>query len=469
MTSPVQAPAAVRQFNWQPLPAAQKLINDLVDEFLSRCADATSLAGRMKAETGTRFIDWIDHIQVERNDGLMARLAETGFERKPQDGAEECYVNEGGMFPHVLMRSGTERGPAIRIGIKVEFIADFLAVWQLGSGGGEGEPCSQFRRARAFTGDNAELWVVERHGYRGYAIQKPDPARAILAQKHLEALRARRRDWDSDEQGFDHVNALVDSAVRDLGKDWACDLFFAAERDYWQRRNRAARIQKARQDALGLGWANHDHHTYRCSRRHFTRLIALWEKLGLYCRERFYAGAEAGWGAQVMEQPVTGIITFNDVDLSPDELLGDFAHDSMTEQAQYGTVGLWCALHGEAVLQAGMHHLEAMFDWHALKGQLEAEGGIRTMDPFTTFPYLRQAFTEGERWPVAEKRISVLLAEGKITLEQAGQFRSHGAIGSHLENLERNDGFKGFNQQGVSDIIAKTDPRRQVQAVAAGR
>jgi hypothetical protein len=41
-----------------------------------------------------------------------------------------------------------------------------------------------------------------------------------------------------------------------------------------------------------------------------------------------------------------------------------------------------------------------------------------------------------------------------------------GALGSHLENLERNDGFKGFNQKGVSDIIARTDPRRQAAAMA---
>ena len=34
-----------------------------------------------------------------------------------------------------------------------------------------------------------------------------------------------------------------------------------------------------------------------------------------------------------------------------------------------------------------------------------------------------------------------------------------GAVGSHLENLERNDGFKGFNQTGVTEIIKETDPR----------
>jgi len=31
----------------------------------------------------------------------------------------------------------------------------------------------------------------------------------------------------------------------------------------------------------------------------------------------------------------------------------------------------------------------------------------------------------------------------------------------HLENLQRKGGFKGFDQQAVSLIIAETDPRKQ--------
>jgi hypothetical protein len=38
---------------------------------------------------------------------------------------------------------------------------------------------------------------------------------------------------------------------------------------------------------------------------------------------------------------------------------------------------------------------------------------------------------------------------------------SDGAIGSHLENLQRKAGFKGFNQQSVSVSIQATDPRKQ--------
>jgi hypothetical protein len=213
-----------------------------------------------------------------------------------------------------------------------------------------------------------------------------------------------------------------------------------------------------------LGWANHDHHTYRSSRKNFRLLIATWEKLGLQCRERFYAGREAGWGAQVMEQPVTGIITFNDVDLTPDELMGDFSHEGLEEQQKLGTVGLWCGLHGDSFLQSGMHHLEAMFDFDSLTRQLAEEAGVKTMKPFSDFPHLRQAFTEGERWRVDPERIARLRKTGAITAEQAEQFRTKGTIGSHLENLERNDGFKGFNQAGVSEIIHATDPRKNIGA-----
>ena len=108
-----------------------------------------------------------------------------------------------------------------------------------------------------------------------------------------------------------------------------------------------------------------------------------------------------------------------------------------------------------------MHHLECTFDFDALKQQLETEHAVKVMKPFTDFPHLRQAFTEGERWKVEPARIDRLLKDRRITNEQAQKFRTEGAIGSHLENLERNAGFKGFNQKGVSEIIAATDPRKQ--------
>ncbi len=454
------------QFHWEPQPKAQRLINDLITDFMAKCPDAAELGRRMKSETATRFHDWLDSIHVKSTPDLRKRLAETGFSPTPQPGASDCFEHLGAMFPRVVLTGDT----TMRFTIKVDSVMDFVSTWQLPVEDHpiEGDPWTPYRRAIVFRSRGAELWVAERHGYRGFEPGTGDAVKGMQAVRHAEAFRRRQRDFDTDEQGFAHLHKLIDSAVADLGKDWACSLFFYGERDHWQRRNRAGQVQFNRQNALGLGWANHDHHTYRSSRQGYVPLIAALEKLGFVCREKFYAGHQAGWGAQVLEQPVAGITIFADVDMSPAELVKDFPHKGFpTVKRELGTIGLWCGLHGEAILQAGMHHLECQFDWHELVKQLQHDAHIRTMPPFTTFPFLRQAFTEGEHWPVAEKRVQRLLDNKQITPEQAAQFRTYGALGSHLENLERNDGFKGFNQEGVSDIIARTDPRKQQTAHAA--
>jgi hypothetical protein len=437
-------------FQWKPQPAAEALVRGVLEEFLARTPFAATLARRMKEETGTRFLDWVDSIAVAP--AMRDQLTAAGFETAGGDGPE-AWTHPGGMFPSfVIDDAGT-----VAVSIRTESVADFAVAMGLELND-EAGPLANYRRMLAAKGDGTELWAVERHGYRGFEPQHANNEGRVNLIGHSERLRTRRRIFDTDAEGFGHASTLIDEAIHDLGRDLACDVFFAAEREYWQRRNRAAQIQKARQGRLGLGWANHDHHTYRSSREQFTPLIAVLEKMGFVCRERFYAGAQAGWGAQVLEQPAARVVIFADVDLSPEELLNDFSHEGLVPRHELGTVGLWCALHGEAFLQAGMHHLECQFDFSALKEQLETTG-VKLMKPFTDFPYLRQAFTEGEIWPVRPERIDRLLARNQITPEQAQRFREHGAIGSHLENLERNDGFKGFNQTGVSDIIQRTDPR----------
>ena len=107
-----------------------------------------------------------------------------------------------------------------------------------------------------------------------------------------------------------------------------------------------------------------------------------------------------------------------------------------------------------------MHHLEAQFDFDCLRDGLKAEAGIETMTPFSDFPFLRQAFTAGERWPVARSIAPTARSSSAGSTPSSTQkFLREGTIGSHLENLERREGYKGFNQQAVSAIIAATDPR----------
>lgn len=445
---------------WTQHPEASLVVAGLLTALVERCAPAAALEQRLHAETATRLVDWVDSLAVHAQPAAEARWRAVGFIAERRDGLN-VYRHPGGRFPLLIADPHLEPAPGIVCTLRVESVTDALAALD-GVGDPEGSPCAAYRRARLVSDGGCALWVAERHGWSGFnlaPIRAPD---AVL--RHQEAFRLRRRCFADPADGFAELHRLIDRAIVDLGRDETCDRFFAAERDFWQHRNRAARIQKGRQDALGLGWANHDHHTYRSSRRWFSSLVAVLEKLGLQCRERFHAGAEAGWGAQVLEQPVTGIVVFADVDLTPAEATGDIAHTTLPNLPSaaggkhLGTVGLWCALHGEAILDAGMHHLECTFDHDELTRQL-AELGVGMMKPFTDFPYLKQAFTAGERWPVSESRLEHLLMHGHLSAEQAATFRADGALGSHLENLERNFGFKGFNQRGVSHIISGTDPR----------
>src|SRR5206468_1551499 len=100
--------------------------------------------------------------------------------------------------------------------------------------------------------------------------------------------------------------------------------------------------------------------------------------------------------------------------------------------SKLGTIGLWVGLHGESLLDAGMHHLECRFDYSLLRDQLAA-CGVNVMKAFSDFPFLKQAFTEGERWPVRRERAERLLQQGLIDQKQFHQFVNEGALGSHLE------------------------------------
>ena len=448
---------AEQSFEWQMQPRAEELVHGLVAEFCMKSAAVRQLGERMLRETGTRFVDWVDFVAPPPGALDRGALMEAGFTFGDQD-STPVAEHAAGVFPTIRLD-----GRSWGLGVKVESVADYLNTNGISDAKVGGAPYAALRMARIAQQSDAELWIVERHGQSGFTPRDVSMAEASAVAYHAEAFRSRHRQFDRDEEGIEHALKVVHAAVADLGHGRACDLFFAAERAYWESRNRAGRLQKARQDRLGLGWGNHDHHTYRSSREQFAGLIRVFEVIGLSCRERFYAGIEAGWGAQLMEHPVCRIVVFADVDLSPEEVSGDFAHSGLAPRSSQGTLGLWCKLHGEALLQAGMHHLEAQFDFDAARAQLEREG-VMTMAPFTDFAYLRQAFTQGDVWRVEPSRLAAARMAGFVTNEQAEKFAKDGALGSHLEILERNQGYKGFNRTGISQIIRRTDPRGETVA-----
>jgi hypothetical protein len=445
-------------FDWPLANEAEQFLRDRIGLFLERNTFARQLADRMRDETATDLFEWVDHLVLAPSEEKALR--EAGFVPDPHaetPNGETVHEHPRTTLPRVILRRGTKESPSL-LALRPESVADFMACHNL-RGEPEGEPFSRYRRILVAVEHGTQLEAVERRAYLGFvpAPLKRDELPNII--KARELWQTRQRLFPGDAEGIRAAHQTLDRVLRLVGRDLACQLFFEAERAYWQSRNRAGRMQKHRQDRLGLGWGNHDHHTFRCSREYFVDLVQFLLKLGFVKRERYYAGAEAGWGAQISEQPVAGIVVFADVDLMPDETQIDFSSHKLPPAPRLGTVGLWVGLHGESLLEAGMHHLEARFDFDFLRAQFK-ESGVNTMNPFSDFPFLRQAFTEGERWPVRRERAERLLSDALITREQAEQFIREGALGSHLENLQRHGGFKGFNQKSVSVVIAATDPRK---------
>ncbi|MDB6127292.1 MAG: hypothetical protein JWM35_1188 [Verrucomicrobia bacterium] len=449
-------------FDWPLAYDAEQLLARFVEAFLLRNGAARRLAARMRDETGTEFYEWVDHFVLAPEHAAELRAVGLVEENVPAPAGVTVFHHPLAMMPRVLVRTGGSKdGVPSSLAIRPESLVDFLA-HQDSASAIEGDFGARLRRALVAEENGARFEAVERLGWRGFVVEPPTAAFGAAVLKARELFRARKRHFQQDTDGVKHALEVLDRVLAIVPRDVACELFFAEERVFWEFRNRAGRVQKRRQDTLGLGWGNHDHHTFRCSRALFPDMIDFLSRLGLEKRERYYAGEEAGWGAQIMEAAAVGIVVFADVDLKPGEIDIDFAKQRLPELPALRTVGLWCALHGDSFLQAGMHHLEARFDFARLRDQLGAEG-VATMKPFSDFAFLKQAFTEGERWSVRPERVTPLLQRGLITPAQAAGFLKDGALGSHLENLQRKGGFKGFNQKAVSAIISATDPRK-VQA-----
>ena len=457
---------------WLRHPEAEAYVAGRLDELMTAMPAARNLAAAVERRTSSRLFDWLDHLVLAGGDRQRGELADLGFEREevalPAGGPEEsAYHHPGTMLPRILLREeAAEPGTPLAVAVQVDEVAAFLMANGL-SAPIEGTSLGPYRRATAWQQNGRQVLVVERRGHGGFVPVEVPPGDVAHYLQALERWATRPRllaeGDDRSVPRMEQTLRLAEELVGEMGVDRAAWIAMEAERALWQRRNRAGQVQKARQDSLGLGWGNHDHHTFRSSRETFGLLIQILETLGFRPRERFYAGAQAGWGAQVMEQPVCRLAIFADVDLSPEEVDADFAHTTLAPRETLGTVGLWCALHGESMLGAGLHHLAARLRFDQATADL-AEWKVEMMRPFSDFSFLRQAFTRGERWDVAPERLERLVSSGRIDEDQRARFAAEGAIGSHLENIQRAEGFKGFNQEMVSDIIRRTDPRGEIGA-----
>lgn len=438
---------------WPRASEAAAFFENQFHGFAARNARVADMAARFRDSAGVNILTLVDHWVLPASESAAQKLAECGLKEIVTEDGDLVWEHPLARLPRVRLQDALA---APKLALAVEDVAHFLQRNQI-SASIEGDPGSRYECASYSLGQG-DLVVVARRGYRGFRPGSlSDSERKAIDDVQI-AFRSRNRRGD-DLSVIEQVSELAARAIESIGAGRAVDEFFAAEREYYMAKNDAAQWQYARQQELGLGWANHDHHTYRSSRESFRDLIRLWLAFGFTPRERYYAGADAGWGAQILEHPVSRVVIFADVDVAPQEIDIDFTSVQLPLRTVVGTIGLWCGLHGGSIAAAGMHHLECEFDFARVQACLQ-DAGFVVMAPFTDLPMLKQAFTLAENWVVDPAGVEALKAQGAITAEEASRFLTAGAAGSHLEILQRWDGFKGFNKTGVSAIIRDTDARR---------
>lgn len=439
------------RFSWTIQPTGEAFIRSVLCDALARNFAAERFRERLLEGCGVRLRDILDHIVMPD-----VSAAEAAGWAQGEDGV---WRNGAGFFPDIV--SGAE--------LTIAFRAECLDRLRNATGANaliEGRAQGPFRRLRVFEGKSVAFIGVERRGWVGFDLPDVDAPTTRAARIHLQAFRTRRRQFSRVSRGLTHTGELAEAAAAELGQHWACALFLRAEREYWMRRCDAGACQTRLQNEAGIGWSNVDHHTYDSSREYFSRTIAILETLGYQCRELFYAGDQAGWGSQILEQPIERSTIFADVDLAPDEVDIDIGHVELPPLTRHRRAGLWCAMHGESMLEAGINHVAGMYDQVLVRSNM-ARRGYKMMAPFSNFGHLYQELTMGERWPVDPRRVDALESRGHLSAQEAEDFRLNGAIATHLENLERNDGYKGFNQPGIDGVLRIIDPRQNLATIAA--
>ena len=244
---------AAKQFDWPLALASETFLRQRMDVFLARNSFAQQLAERMRDETATDFFEWIDHLSLPVEDEKSLR--ELGFVPDAVETAhgEIVLYHPRANLPRVLLTTEHRR---VGLALHPEFVADFVAANSL-SGPIEGTPESRFRRVVVSETNGARFEAIERNAYRGFVTGPLHAADLKNIVQARELWHTRRRRCASDDEGLKAAGQVLARSMELAGRDLSCQYFILEERRFWERRNRAARIQKRRQDSLGQSRPSH--------------------------------------------------------------------------------------------------------------------------------------------------------------------------------------------------------------------
>ena len=428
-------------FEWKTYPETELFIEQLIEEACASNEDISAFSSRTASLTATSFQEWVESITL--SGALLYELERLGFSLQKTFYGQKLFVHSRGSFPALRVFPGPV--PVVRaLTLKVESLSvfRFLSGYY---GEVDGTPGSDYSRILLSDRGGILLFAAEKNADSWMPEDLESQGLLDLEQAH-SLMSQRRRFFEAGEDAWKHTERLVDRVISLVGKDRCASLFLEYERRYWEARNSAARFLKARQDTMGLGWGNHDHHTFRSERRSVFRFVQLLLTMGFHLRERFFSSlgtAQSPYGVQVLEHPGLGAVINIHVDLRDDEKDFDFSTNPLPDVQHWGDVSLWTGMYGESVFEAGLYHLGAKYDYWHLKELLK---GVRIdiREPDSESPFLVRAAVHPENWFSSRLRQEHLHANGALTDDQLHKLTREGSLGSFLECVHRVDGFKGF-------------------------
>lgn len=393
-----------------PRASAQALVRLLLQRAMSACPEAQRLDRRLRAACSVRLQDMVDHIT--HPDASM--LAELGW----RSHGPAVWRAPDGTLPDVI------EDDRVAIGLRVESVERFLVATGI-EARIEGAAHGPYRKARILHGRNATFAVVERRGWTGHTPPLLGERKLRRARLHQQIFRTRRRQFQSEQRAIAHTMRLAEAAAADLGGAWAGALFLRAEREYWATRCLPALRQHQRQLAAGVGWCTVRHHAYACSREHFSETMRTFEALGHAHAGLARSQENANWGAMVFDASGQAPRTLLCLDLAAREHALSAADAALSPLTWLGPPGLWCGLHGESVLEAGLCLLSAAYDLGALAGALDFSRGGENRH--------RRLTLRVEPSAVDPRRVAVLERARYIPRQQAELHSMLGAVGAQFE------------------------------------
>jgi hypothetical protein len=408
---------------------ADALVSGIVRDALQRTPQARAFQASLLQSCAVRLEDVVDHVATPVDSGAVEAAGWRQIESR-------VWRHTSGGFPDIVESN------QVCVAFRVEDLDHFLASARIESPV-EGPACGPYRRARVFSGRGAAFDAVERNGWVGYDTPVMSERRIRRARIHQQIFRTRRRHFRSTDRGFAHTMRLVEAAGADLGPHWTCSLFVRAEREYWSSRCDAGRLQMRRQRAAGVGWCNPDHEVYNCSREHTHHLVRILAKLGYEAGAVLKAGSRAGWVSQTLRQPALRSTIFVDVQLKAQEIGLDLSVCRLSPLTSLDRPSLWCAAHGESMLEGGLSRVAGLFGAAALHALLACDG-VELLPALCNSPNLKRQRTRGEWRAVEPRRADCLQRAGYLTRSEAERMRLSGEVATQMEIIERGNGFRGY-------------------------